>query len=90
MSSQPPENEPSPRLAIKQIVDAALAKSPPSASTPHVPVPAPAADDPPSHGFGEAGDAELAALRDDPEMAELFVAEALDHLSTIEGALLAL
>ena len=33
---------------------------------------------------------ELAFLRDDPEMADLFVAEALDHLGTIEAALLAL
>jgi two-component system chemotaxis sensor kinase CheA len=35
-------------------------------------------------------DDELAFLRDDPEMADLFLAEALDHLSTIEAALLAL
>jgi two-component system chemotaxis sensor kinase CheA len=33
---------------------------------------------------------ELAFLRDDPEMADLFLAEALDHLGTIEAALLAL
>ena len=57
MSSQPPENEPSPRLAIKQIVDAALAKSPPSASTPHVPVPAQAADEQLSTIEGEADEA---------------------------------
>jgi two-component system chemotaxis sensor kinase CheA len=35
-------------------------------------------------------DNELAFLRDDPEMADLFLAEALDHLGTIEAALLAL
>jgi two-component system, chemotaxis family, sensor kinase CheA len=35
-------------------------------------------------------DDELAFLRDDPEMADLFLAEALDHLGTIEAALLAL
>jgi len=35
-------------------------------------------------------DNELAFLRDDPEMADLFMAEALDHLGTIEAALLAL
>jgi two-component system, chemotaxis family, sensor kinase CheA len=35
-------------------------------------------------------DIELAFLRDDPEMADLFLAEALDHLGTIEAALLAL
>ncbi len=35
-------------------------------------------------------DNELACLRDDPEMADLFLAEALDHLGTIEAALLAL
>lgn len=35
-------------------------------------------------------DTELAFLRDDPEMADLFLAEALDHLGTIEAALLAL
>jgi two-component system chemotaxis sensor kinase CheA len=33
---------------------------------------------------------ELAFLRDDPEMADLFLAEALDHLGTIEASLLAL
>jgi HPt (histidine-containing phosphotransfer) domain-containing protein len=33
---------------------------------------------------------ELTFLRDDPEMAELFIAEALDHLGTIEATLLAL
>jgi two-component system, chemotaxis family, sensor kinase CheA len=33
---------------------------------------------------------ELAFLRDDPEMADLFLAESLDHLGTIEAALLAL
>ena len=33
---------------------------------------------------------ELATLRSDPEMGALFVAEALDHLGTIEAALLAL
>ena len=32
-------------------------------------------------------DNELAFLRDDPEMADLFLAEALDHLGTIEAAL---
>jgi two-component system, chemotaxis family, sensor kinase CheA len=35
-------------------------------------------------------DNELAFLRDDPEMADLFLAESLDHLGTIEAALLAL
>jgi two-component system chemotaxis sensor kinase CheA len=35
-------------------------------------------------------DHELAFLRDDPEMADLFLAESLDHLGTIEAALLAL
>jgi two-component system chemotaxis sensor kinase CheA len=35
-------------------------------------------------------DNELAFLRDDPEMADPFLAEALDHLGTIEAALLAL
>ncbi|HLG58939.1 MAG TPA: chemotaxis protein CheA [Vicinamibacterales bacterium] len=35
-------------------------------------------------------DNELAFLRDDPEMADLFIAEAIDHLGTIEAALLAL
>ena len=35
-------------------------------------------------------DNELAFLRDDPEMADLFLAEALDHLGTIEAALLTL
>ena len=35
-------------------------------------------------------DDELAFLRDDPEMADLFLAEALDHLGTIEAALLSL
>jgi two-component system chemotaxis sensor kinase CheA len=35
-------------------------------------------------------DNELAFLRDDPEMADLFLAEALDHLGTIEAALLKL
>jgi two-component system, chemotaxis family, sensor kinase CheA len=35
-------------------------------------------------------DNELAVLRDDPEMADLFLAEALDHLGRIEAALLAL
>jgi two-component system, chemotaxis family, sensor kinase CheA len=35
-------------------------------------------------------DNELAFLRDDPEMADLFLAEALDHLGTIEAALLML
>jgi len=35
-------------------------------------------------------DDELAFLRDDSEMADLFLAEALDHLGTIEAALLAL
>jgi two-component system, chemotaxis family, sensor kinase CheA len=35
-------------------------------------------------------DNELAFLRDDPEIADLFLAEALDHLGTIEAALLAL
>jgi two-component system, chemotaxis family, sensor kinase CheA len=35
-------------------------------------------------------DNELAFLRDDPEMADLFLAEALDHLGTIEAALLSL
>ena len=35
-------------------------------------------------------DDELAFLRDDPGLAELFLAEALDHLGTIEAALLAL
>jgi two-component system chemotaxis sensor kinase CheA len=39
---------------------------------------------------GTAVDDELAFLRDDPEMADLFLAEALDHLGTIEAALLAL
>ena len=33
---------------------------------------------------------ELAALKADPEMAELFIAEAVDHLGTIEAALLSL
>ncbi len=33
---------------------------------------------------------ELALLRDDPELAELFISETLDHLRTIETALLAL
>jgi two-component system, chemotaxis family, sensor kinase CheA len=35
-------------------------------------------------------DNELAFLRDDPEMADLFITEAIDHLGTIEAALLAL
>ena len=35
-------------------------------------------------------DNELAFLRDDPEMADLFLAESLDHLATIEAALLVL
>jgi two-component system chemotaxis sensor kinase CheA len=33
---------------------------------------------------------ELATLQSDPEIAELFIAEAIDHLGTIEAALLAL
>ena len=37
-----------------------------------------------------AGDAELEVLQSDPEMAAMFIAEALDHLSTIEALLLQL
>lgn len=44
----------------------------------------------PRQACDEIIDAALAALRDDPETAELFVSEALDHLATIEGALLEL
>jgi two-component system chemotaxis sensor kinase CheA len=42
----------------------------------------------PAGGTGAAN--EIAFLQDDPEMADLFIGEALDHLGTIEAALLSL
>lgn len=39
---------------------------------------------------GGASDPELAALRGDPELARTFLAESLDHLSSIESSVLAL
>lgn len=41
-------------------------------------------------GAGTPDDAELEILRSDPELASLFIAEALDHLGTIEATILQL
>lgn len=41
-------------------------------------------------GAGAAADAELEILRSDPELASMFIAEALDHLGTIESTMLQL
>ena len=53
------------------------------------PSPAPAAT-PIAPGHDEAMDAELAMLQADPELAGMFLAEALDHLSSIEAIALQL
>lgn len=44
----------------------------------------------PSADAGQAADAELDILRSDPELAAMFIAEALDHLGTIESTILQL
>jgi two-component system chemotaxis sensor kinase CheA len=69
---------------------AAIVAAPPPA--PAAPVPAPTAADLPLTPLSAAATLpdELAILQSDPEMAGLFIGEALDHLGTIEAALLAL
>jgi two-component system, chemotaxis family, sensor kinase CheA len=68
--------------AISIIEDAAEPSAAADAAPASAPAPTPAAT---------VSDVdELEVLRADPEIAELFIAEALDHLGTIEAALLAL
>jgi two-component system, chemotaxis family, sensor kinase CheA len=63
------------------------------AAPPQPPPPAPAVRQPEPVALDESFDsdaADLEVLRSDPELASMFIAEALDHLSTIEATVLQL
>lgn len=65
----------------------------PAEAAPAPPWPASPTEAPPetrAAGAGTPDDAELEILRSDPELASMFIAEALDHLGTIEATILQL